>query len=240
MIGLLLGTPHIKALIQVLLTKSCLKFTRRTPIVDCARQKKAILQCWWNLGVPFHQLYRCCCVTDLTICGRRKVLSDGCGQVLPDRYTCPEPRGIFPGLLCYSKEKEAKIREKLYFPTFYSQFRYNKLGLFNNGSIPIVWLGALSFLRPVHELDEWPSELGTASFPCNLHISLFYDQLPWAQLQFPATHIWVYYMNSYIGHSLVLNDPYMDQLHWVELFSFQPPRCGPASLHMSLFDNELD
>ena len=37
--------------------------------------------------MSFHQLYRCCCtpipipVTNLTICGKRKVLSDGCGQV---------------------------------------------------------------------------------------------------------------------------------------------------------------
>ena len=39
-------------------------------------------------------LRRCCSqssipVTDLTICGKRQVLSDVYGQVLPDRYTCP-------------------------------------------------------------------------------------------------------------------------------------------------------
>ena len=34
-------------------------------------------------------------VTDLTVCSKRQVLSDGYGQVLPDRYTYPEPQGPY-------------------------------------------------------------------------------------------------------------------------------------------------
>ena len=32
-----------------------------------------------------------------TACGKRHVLSGGYGQVLPDRYTCPEPWGLTEG-----------------------------------------------------------------------------------------------------------------------------------------------
>lgn len=93
------------------------------------------------------------------------------------------------------------------------------------------------------------SDLGASSFFVlyNLHISLIQDQLPWAQLQFSTTHVWVYFImahtwTSYIEFSFSVVSHPCTSAYLTTSFIVAALGAAPFfnHLHMGLFDDQLD